>query len=71
MNESSKVAKLSRVLDWAGLIPSALLLVIGIRQYRDGGSVAWPIGGALLVLVSLWVVYRGMVRRSGKTAASQ
>jgi hypothetical protein len=46
-----------------GPIPSALLFVIGIRQYRDGGSVGWPIGGALMLLVSFWVIYRGMARR--------
>ncbi|GGT28746.1 hypothetical protein GCM10010271_36050 [Streptomyces kurssanovii] len=69
MNESSIATRLSRALDWAGLIPAALLLAIGIRDYRDGGSVAWPIGGALLVLVSLWVIYRGMARRSGKPGA--
>lgn len=55
--------KLSRALDWAGLIPSSLLFWIGIRDYRDGASIAWPIGGALLVLISLWVVYRGLPHR--------
>ncbi|MFD9368353.1 hypothetical protein ACFWA6_11685 [Streptomyces sp. NPDC060020] len=71
MIESARVTRWSRALDWAGLIPSTLLLVNGIGQYRDGGSVGWPIGGALLVLVSLWVVYRGTARRSGRAAASQ
>lgn len=71
MAESSSVARLSRALDWAGLIPSGLLLVAGIRDYRDGGSVGWPIGGALLVLISVWVVYRGMARRTRDTAASR
>ncbi|WP_220278159.1 hypothetical protein [Streptomyces himalayensis] len=61
---------MSRALDWAGLPLSALLLAIGIRDYRDGGSVGWPIGGALLVLVSLWVIYHGMPRRSGKATES-
>jgi hypothetical protein len=70
VNEPSIPARLSRALDWAGLPLSALLLAIGIRDYRAGGSVGWPIGGALLVLVSLWVVYRGMPRRSGKTTES-
>ena len=64
-------ARLNRVLDWAGLIPATLLLWIGIRDYRDGGSVGWPIGGAFLVLLSLWVIYRGMARRSDKTAADR
>lgn len=30
--ESSRVARLSRALDWAGLIPSSLLLAIGIKD---------------------------------------
>lgn len=70
MNEPSLPARLNRALDWAGLPLSALLLAIGIRDYRDRGSVGWPIGGAVLVLVSLWVIYRGMPRRSGKTTES-
>lgn len=70
VNESSIPTLLSRALDWAGLPMSALLLAIGISDYRAGGSVGWPIGGALLLLVSLWVIYRGMPRRSGKTTES-
>jgi hypothetical protein len=63
VNEPSIPSRLNRALDWAGLPLSALLLTIGIRDYRDGGSVGWPIGGAVLVLVTLWVIYRGMPRR--------
>ncbi|MCQ0023506.1 hypothetical protein M4914_11465 [Streptomyces somaliensis DSM 40738] len=71
MSESSRATGASRILDWAGLVPSGLLLATGIRDYRDGGSVGWPIGGALLVLVSLWVVCRGMARRARDSAASR
>lgn len=63
MNKPSIPARLNRALDWAGLPLSALFLAIGIRDYRDGESVGWPIGGAVLVLVSLWVIYRRMPRR--------
>lgn len=63
-------ARLNRALDWAGLPLSVFLLAIGIRDYRDGASMGWPVGGAVLVLVSLWVIYRGMHRRSGKTTES-
>ncbi|MEV5259330.1 hypothetical protein [Streptomyces anulatus] len=70
MNQSSIPDRLNRALDWAGLPLSVLLLVIGVRDYRDGGSVGWPIGGAVLVLVSLWVIYRGMHRRSAGTTKS-
>ncbi|OWA24012.1 hypothetical protein B9W61_19035 [Streptomyces sp. CS057] len=61
---------MNRALDWAGLPLSVLLLVIGVRDYRDGGSVGWPICGAVLVLVSLWVIYRGMRRRGAGTTGS-
>ncbi len=66
----SKTARLSRAMDWAGLIPSTLMLAAGIREYRDSGSLGWLTGGVLLVLVSLWVVCRGTARRSGKAAGS-
>ncbi|URM89474.1 hypothetical protein LUW75_05085 [Streptomyces sp. MRC013] len=68
MSKSSRVTGPGRTLDWAGLVPSGLLLATGIRDYRDGGSVGWPIGGALLVLISLWVVYRGRARRARDSA---
>ncbi|MDX3379488.1 hypothetical protein PV390_34370 [Streptomyces sp. ME02-6991-2A] len=63
MNEPSVSSKLSRVLDWVGLIPPSLLLATGIKDNRDGGSIAWPIGAAFLLAVSLWVVYRGLPHR--------
>ncbi|WP_055531539.1 hypothetical protein [Streptomyces graminilatus] len=64
MNESSTFARLSRGLDWAGLLPATIVLGVGIRDYRDGGSVGWPIGGALILLGGLWAIYRGR-RRQG------
>ncbi len=70
MNEPSVPARLSRALDWAGLPLSVVLFVGGIREYRDGGSVGWPVGGAVLVLVSLWVIYRGLPHRRGKSPGS-
>lgn len=70
VNQPSIPDRLSRALDWAGLPLSILLLSVGIRDYRDGASVGWPIGGTVLVLVSLWVIYRGMHRRSTKTTKS-
>ncbi|PWS52290.1 hypothetical protein DLE01_06215 [Streptomyces sp. FT05W] len=70
VNQPSTSERFSRTLDWAGLPLSVLLLAIGIRDYRDGASVGWPIGGAVLVLVSLWVIYRGMHRRNGRSIKS-
>ncbi|MDG9682900.1 hypothetical protein QC334_09120 [Streptomyces sp. DH18] len=68
MKQPSAFDRFDRALDWAGLPLSVLLLAIGIREYRDGASLGWPVGGAVLVLVSLWVIYRGMDRRNGKVA---
>ncbi|MCZ7460496.1 hypothetical protein [Streptomyces sp. WMMC940] len=68
MNRVSTSARLSRALDWAGLVPSGLLLTAGIGEYQENGSVLWPAGGVLLVLVSVWVVWRGRARGKGGTA---
>lgn len=70
VNRPSTSERFSGALDWTGLPLSILLLAIGIRDYRDGASVGWPIGGAVLVLVSLWVIYRGMHRRNGRAIKS-
>ncbi len=66
MNASSIRTKANRVLDWLGPIPAGLVLAMGIETYRDGGSVGWPIAGALMVLSSLWVIYRGLPSRKGE-----
>ncbi|MFJ9640075.1 hypothetical protein [Streptomyces sp. NPDC101178] len=63
-------SKLSRALDWVGLIPPSLLLATGIRDYRDGGSVAWPVGAGILLVVSLWVVCRGLPHRRDRRIRS-
>lgn len=55
--------RLSVALDWVGLITSGMLLFVAVQDYRDGGSVRWVALGGVLVLVGLWVVGRGIVRR--------
>ncbi|MDX2705843.1 hypothetical protein OG937_37330 [Streptomyces sp. NBC_00510] len=66
MIDQTALRRWGRAIDWAGLIPSGLLLFTGVREYRDGGSIGWPVAGALLVLASCWTVYRGMSRRRGE-----
>ncbi|MCX4675371.1 hypothetical protein OG413_08555 [Streptomyces sp. NBC_01433] len=61
---------MSRALDWAGLPLSLGLLAIGVEDYRDGASVGYPIAGVVLVLVSLWVVWRGLPHRRARTTAA-
>ncbi|MEU1541107.1 hypothetical protein ABZ461_23910 [Actinacidiphila glaucinigra] len=63
MSGQTTFQRWDRALDWAGLVPSALLLLAFIRDYRHGGSFGWPLAGALVFLASLWPVYRGMSRR--------
>lgn len=55
--------RLSVALDWVGLITSGMMLFWAVQDYRDGGSVRWVVLGGVLVLVGLWVVGRGIVRR--------
>ncbi|MET9879898.1 hypothetical protein ABZZ36_35600 [Actinacidiphila glaucinigra] len=63
MTERTAFHRWDRALDWAALLPAGLLLIVGLREYRDGGSVGWPLTAALVFLASLWPVYRGMSRR--------
>ncbi|MBC9728569.1 hypothetical protein [Streptomyces sp. TRM68367] len=50
--------------DLMGLVAGALLLAVGLKTYRDGGSVGWAVAGAaLLVLNSLEVARRRLARR--------
>lgn len=70
VNQPSVFERFDRALDWVGLSVSVLILATGVLEYRDGGSLGWPVGGAVLVLVSLWVIYRGMGRRNGRVVKS-
>ncbi|MEU7731982.1 hypothetical protein AB0B51_02455 [Streptomyces griseus] len=70
MNQPSVFERFDRALDWVGLSVSVLILATGVLEYRDEGSLGWPVGGAVLVLVSLWVIYRGMGRRNGRVVKS-
>lgn len=66
----SKVARRVNVLsDPLGLAVGVMLLVTGIRTYRDGGSVGWPVAGLLILLINLWVAGRRLARRR-KTSPS-
>ncbi|MBV7698869.1 hypothetical protein [Streptomyces sp. TRM70350] len=41
-----------------GLLPALLLAVVGVQEYRAGGSVLWAGAGGVLVLVAVWVLVR-------------
>jgi len=64
MVDLSKVARRVDVLsDLLGPAVGVMLLVMGIRTYRDGGSMGWPVAGLLILLINLWVAGRRLARR--------
>ncbi|MEU2180278.1 hypothetical protein [Streptomyces thermolilacinus] len=69
MGEASWSKRLSTALDWGGLVTAGMLLAAVVRDYRDGGSVRWVVWAGGLVLVGLWVVGRGIVRRRREDGA--
>lgn len=59
----SKIAnRLDAVLDLMGPVIGVMLLVVGIETYRDGGSLGWPIAGAMLLVINLWVAWRRLAK---------
>jgi hypothetical protein len=64
MVKLSKAAdRLDLFLDLTGPVIGVMFLVGGIETYRDGGSWGWPVGGAAIVVMGLWVVWRRFTRR--------
>ncbi|MEU3983871.1 hypothetical protein AB0F77_27975 [Streptomyces sp. NPDC026672] len=53
-----------------GPVVGALMLYTGIKTYRHGGSVGWPIAGSVLLLANLWGAWRRLSRLR-KHATSQ
>ncbi len=45
------------------LLISIGFLITGIRTYGHGGSLGWPLGAALMVVISLRAVHREFFRR--------
>ncbi|MER6688734.1 hypothetical protein [Streptomyces minutiscleroticus] len=58
------------LLDLLGPVVGAVLLMTGVDTYRDGGSMAWPLMGAVLLLGSLWVLLRRVRSRRGRPGPS-
>ena len=69
-NLSKVVDRLDAVMDLLGPVIGVVLLVVGIETYRDGGSVGWPIAGAVLLVINLWVAWRRLAGRRNPNAAS-
>ncbi|WP_406125006.1 hypothetical protein [Streptomyces sp. NBC_00989] len=56
--------------DLMGPPVNVLLLVVGIQTYRDGGSIGWPVGGLVLLLISLYTLGRRLARYRKRAATS-
>jgi len=64
----SKIARqVDVLLDLMGVALGVMLLAVGIETHRNGGSVGWPIAGATLFLVNLWVASRRFIHRRRPT----
>jgi hypothetical protein len=60
----SKIAiRLDAFMDLMGPVIGLMLLAVGIETYRNGGSMGWPIAGAVLLVINLWVAWRRLARR--------
>ncbi|OUC98113.1 hypothetical protein [Streptomyces swartbergensis] len=71
MAKLSEIAnRLDAVMDLMGPVIGVMLLVIGMETYRDGGSLGWPIAGAVLLVINLWVAWRRLARRRNPTPSS-
>ena len=58
----------NRLLDLVGgPLVGALMLSAGIKTYRDGGSVGWPVAGSALLLINLCVAWRRLARHRKPT----
>lgn len=53
-------------MDLTGPVIGVMLLTVGIESYRDGGSMGWPIAGAVLLVINLWVAWRCLARRRNR-----
>lgn len=67
VNLSKIVRSADVLLDLMGVAIGAMLLLVGIATYRDGGSLGWPIAGSVLFLINLWVAGRRFARRRRPT----
>jgi hypothetical protein len=63
VNLSKIASRLDAFMDLMGPVIGVMLLAVGIEAYRNGGSMRWPIAGAVLLVINLWVAWRNFARR--------
>ncbi|GAA3803536.1 hypothetical protein GCM10022403_041930 [Streptomyces coacervatus] len=56
-------SRLDAFMDLMGPVIGVMLLTVGLETYRNGGSIGWPIAGAVLLVINLWVAWRRLTRR--------
>jgi glucose dehydrogenase len=66
-NLSKIASRLDAFMDLMGPVIGAMLLAVGIEAYRNGGSMGWPIAGAVLLVINLWVAWRHLSKRRKPT----
>ncbi|XUL85421.1 hypothetical protein ACQ86D_00880 [Streptomyces galilaeus] len=63
INLSKIVRRADTLLDLMGPAVGAMLLAMGLEPWHGGGSVAWPVAGATVLLINIWVAWRRFARR--------
>ncbi|KOU67286.1 hypothetical protein ADK57_17050 [Streptomyces sp. MMG1533] len=66
-NLSKIASRLDAFMDLMGPVIGLMLLTVGIETYRNGGSMGWPIAGAVLLVINLWVAWRRLAGRRKPT----
>ncbi|MFI6933812.1 hypothetical protein [Streptomyces sp. NPDC050287] len=70
MADLSKIAsRLDAFMDLTGPVIGVMLLAAGIETYRTGGSMGWPIAGAVLLVINLRVAWRRLAKRRKPTSS--
>ncbi|MFJ9245411.1 hypothetical protein [Streptomyces sp. NPDC101776] len=59
---STVMRRLDLLLDLMGPLVGVMVLWIGVQTHREGGSIGWPVVGAAILLVNLYVAGRRFVR---------
>jgi len=50
------------VISGFGVLASALLLVVGVREYQSGASALWPAVGGLVFISAVYALVRDVRR---------
>ncbi|MCX4452317.1 hypothetical protein OOK58_09335 [Streptomyces sp. NBC_01728] len=69
-NLSTIARRADALLDLMGPAVGAMLLAVGLGTYLSGGSVAWPVAGAAVLLINVWVAWRRFARRRESAASA-